>query len=247
MRHPETSLRQAATAVLLRVATTSSSAARGVGVPLPSGRGASTPEEEAVLVPPQCVAAYLGDDTPARVVLWTLVCSSSSPQHHQPFDSRAEQPARVDVSNGDGGSDGGRENGSATTAPSWQFREGVLLVFDGVLKHLVESRLAEMVSGGGVDEPYSTATRNDDGEEERKEEWPAELLDGTPSLGELLMPLLCQAEHALYEADLMRSMASHPQQQPGDDGSLELWRSGSQLLPTIARAMVWWNPRALFR
>lgn len=228
--------------MFLRIATAPSSALRGVGVPLPSGHVASTLGEDFDRGSSQRTAVYFGNDASARVVLWALVCASS--QHHQPLDGRAETTVRAGTNNGDGGNGG--EKGSATT-PSWQFREGVLLVYEGVLKRLVASRLAEFVSGG-EDEPCPTPARDGRNDDEKgcEGEWPAELLHETPSLGELLVPLLSHAEHALYEAELMRSVAGHHQQQ-SSDGSLELWRAGSQLLPTIARAMVWWNPRAILR
>lgn len=236
--HPEASLRQAASAVFLRIATAPSSAATGVGIALPSSRNAATLVEEAVRDPSQW-AAYFSDDASARVVLWALVCASS--QQHQPLDSgRTEQTVRAEANNGDGGG-GGK---GLATPPSWQFREGVLLVYEGVLKRLVEGRLSEIASG--VDEPCSATVHDDDGEGSRGE-WPAELLHATPPLGELLVSLLCQAEDALYGAELMRSMSSHHHQQQPSEGSLELWRTGSQLLPTIGRAMVWWNPRAILR
>lgn len=225
-------------------------------------------EEQDVLGPSQRIAAddcCFGDDASARVVLWGLVRASS--ERHQPPGCRAENTTVcAEVAHGGGAGGGGME---PATAPSWQFREGVLLVYVGVLKHLVEARVAsEIASGGGgggggaEGGPFPPTTahhddRNDDddGEERcrRVEEWPAELLRSTPSLGELLPPLLTEAEHALGEADLMmRSMPlsalSHSQKHPGNQhGSLELWRAGSQLLPAVARAMVWWNPGAIFR
>ena len=222
-----------------------------MAVPRPSGHDAApTPEDEVASSPPRCVAACSGDDASARVVLWALVRSASSRQrHHPPLDCGAEHAARAGANSGGGG--GGGRRGSATTAPpSWQFREGVLLVYEGVLKHLLEVRLAEALSSGDGGNPCPTSARGGNGDDSDGfiGEWPAELLHGTPPVGELLPLLLSQAQHALYAAELMRSAASHPQQehQPGA-GLLELWRSGSQLLPTIARAMVWWNPRAIFR
>eukprot|EP00752_Nemacystus_decipiens_P017850 g16006.t1 len=248
--HPETSLRQAASAVFLRVATDSKSPAGGVVVPaLSSSHGDSTLEEEEVGLGPsqRRAAACFGHDASARVVLWALVRGLSQP-HQQQLGCRAKQvSARAEAGAvyGDGGK-------GSTTRPPWQFREGVLLVYEGILKHLVESRTAETVCGGAVGEPCSE-TFHDDAQDvdnvDDHQEWPAHLLRETPPLGELLVPLLSQAEHALHEAEVMRSTASHPQQQlqEPNDGSLELWRAGSQLLPAIARAMVWWNPTAILR
>lgn len=245
--------------MLLRVATSApppGAGSRGVGISTPSGGGhgaSSTPEEEVVPDPSRHGAAVdFGDDaSAARVVLWGMVRASSQQGHQPPGCGAEEQTARAWATNGDGGGGGGRgdkEKGSAT----WPFLEGVLLVCEGVLKHLVETRMAEVASGG-AGEMCSTAARgahSGSADEGCGGEWPAELLRSTPSLGELLVPLLSQAEHALCEAELMLSMASHhlqQQQQQPRDGSLELWRAGSQLLPTIARAMVWWNPRAILR
>lgn len=250
--HPETSLRQAASAVFLRIAAAPTSAATGLGVPFPSSRAASAVEAKVAFCPSQRCACF-GDHTSARVVLWALaVVRSSSPQD-QRLDCGTDQTVRADETNGDGGGgsgDGGGKGLAAAAAPSWQSREGALLVYEGVLKHLVESRfLMGWTVSDGLDRPCSTTARDgnggDDGEGCRGE-WPAELLRATPSLGQLLVSLLSEAGDALYEAELMRSTGSHPQRQPRD-GSLELWRTGSQLLSTIGRAMVWWNPRAIFQ
>lgn len=94
--------------------------------------------------------------------------------------------------------------------------------------------------------------------------WPLTLVNATPSLGDLLLSLERLAEEALFESELgLREKSDY--YEAGDDGengcstgvenlapgaspggSLELWRAGSQILPSIARAMVWWNPAAIF-
>lgn len=233
--------------MFLRIATAPSGAAAigGAAIPLAPGRVGATLEEDVVLDPPQRRAAYFGHDTSARVVLWALVRASA--QQHLPLDCMAGQPMRAEANNN---SDGGGIKGSAATL-SWQFREGVLLVYEGVLKHLVEGRLAGVVVSGGVGEPsWPTTSRggNGGGGEGCTGEWPAELLHAAPPLGELLVFLLRQVEDVLYGAEMMRSRAtSCPIQQQPSEGALELWRAGSQLLPTIGRAMLWWNPRAIRR
>lgn len=93
--------------------------------------------------------------------------------------------------------------------------------------------------------------------------WSLTLVNATPSLGELLLSLEHLAEEALFESELGLREQSASSVAGGDGkngcstevensstgaspgGSLELWRAGSQILPSIARAMVWWNPAAI--
>lgn len=92
--------------------------------------------------------------------------------------------------------------------------------------------------------------------------WPQALKRATPPLSELLVLLKDHAEIALYNAELglqnqrgdysldetsgrkLTGAMEHTLKVP-PGGLLELWRAGSQLLPSIARAMTWWNPAAL--
>lgn len=93
--------------------------------------------------------------------------------------------------------------------------------------------------------------------------WPTSLVNATPLLSDLLLSLERLAEGALFESErrLREQSASsvardddgkdystemtNNSQRVSPEGSLELWRAGSQILPSIARAMVWWNPAAI--
>lgn len=276
--HPETCLRQAAVAVLIRIATAAMNGPAGI-VPISlSGSGVSSPLAEQGSSPP-ATCDVCGNQYPsARIVISALVCAYSE---RRALRRAAEQGA--DPKGGRGGGGGGRQ-GSAVTL-SWEFREATLLVYEGVLKQMVEGRLAEAFFGndggnrpppplhatvatsslnsvatliGTADgrtsagaaeaaaEDSRTSTAHDvsgSGDKGFVRGWPARLLRSTPPLSELLVSVVRQAEAALNEAERGRS-AGHPQHQPAR-GSVELWRTGSQLVSTVGRAMVWWNPRAI--
>ena len=175
---------------------------------------------------------------------------------------------------------------------SWEQHEGMLMVCEGILKTLVEERIAEIVSGNSdsrvlrttLEMPPAGTTAGRSAPPAMAVEtqsavsttnavaisvsgssycgWPAVLVNATPPLSDLLLSLESLAENALFKAELSLSaqtIAGNGGEEcateaetlalaadfPG--GSLELWRAGSQILPSIARAMVWWNPKAIRR
>lgn len=93
--------------------------------------------------------------------------------------------------------------------------------------------------------------------------WPTSLVNATPLLSDLLLSLERLAEGALFKSE--RKLREHSASSAAQDddgkrcstemtnkslraspgGFLELWRAGSQILPSIARAMVLWNPAAV--
>lgn len=175
--------------------------------------------------------------------------------------------------NHDGGSCcGGGGRGRVT---SWEKHEGVLMVCEGVLKSLVERNMAEVIfpGGSGSRAPLAAAVETQSAMTAARMVvgsaavshccgWPISLVNATPSLSDLLLSLARLAENALFESGLGLGERSASSTAGDDDkdcptggaslalgassgGSLELWRAGSQILPSIARAMVWWNPAAI--
>ena len=158
---------------------------------------------------------------------------------------------------------------------SWEQHEGVIMVCEGILKNLVEKSMAEIVfsSGCGSRVPPAAAVKTQPAVTAARVAvdsvavghccgWPISLINATPSLSDLLLSLERLAEDVLFESEL--GLSEHSAYSgAGDDnkdcstevaslalgaspgGSLELWRAGSQILPSIARAMVWWNPAAI--
>lgn len=164
----------------------------------------------------------------------------------------------------------GDENVTGETVDvTWTFHEGVLMVYEGVLKMMVDRCLAGVVPST-VGEPTATAVTAPSTEVKttfvgatepvvNRCNWPIDLVAATPALRDLLNYVGRQAESALYQAELRREACcvvgetGEPnlttvgnQTSPGS-GTLELWRAGSQLLPTLAKAMAWWNPEGLLR
>lgn len=166
--------------------------------------------------------------------------------------------------------DVGDENATGETADvTWTFHEGVLMVYEGVLKNLVDSCLAGVVPSA-VGEPTATAVTAPSTEVEttfvaatelgaNRCNWPVHLVAATPTLRDLLAYVGRQAESALYQAELRREacrvvggtgepkLTTVGNQMSPASGTLELWRAGSQLLPTLAKAMAWWNPEGILR
>lgn len=151
----------------------------------------------------------------------------------------------------------------------WTFHEGVLMVYEGVLKHMVERCLAGVVPSA-MGAPAPTAATAPTAETEAVSvaatesggdrcNWPVDLVAATPTLRDLLDSVGRQAESALYQAELRRearrvtgekgehNLTTVTNHMSPSDGTLELWRAGSQLLPTLAKAMAWWNPAGLLR
>ncbi|CAM9934815.1 unnamed protein product, partial [Ectocarpus sp. 6 AP-2014] len=277
MGHPETALRQAAGAVLLQIASTTA----------PSRNTAGTVSFE---------DSSQFHHTSARIVLWALLRSSSR-QQQLLVDGDTHPTAPTTTNNRDGAKLG-------STDPSWKLGEGALLVYEGVLKSLVEGRMAQELSGhiiatktSGQHSVEDSAIPSDERGTKADHSgwgWSEEMLHTTPPLGDLLVFLRQEAEDALHEAELLRLNAGHWYRRPheaatscstqtggggdgvrnstttdkertgkqqqqlqqerwqqvngsrhGGGGSLELWRAGSQLLPSIARALLWWNPKAV--
>lgn len=267
----DTALRQAATTVMLRIAKKID----------PSGRRG------------------LAKHQYARVVLWMLVRSWGEqagtfvmppPSTTSPGDTRAS------ISFGDRGQecpmgsrrgctspvgDGWNTPDDEKTPGSWEVRESVLMVYEGVLKSLVESAMSDLVSGGdggggkshyhadsprreAFDEPIVGAATDEDAAQRNCTILSSgeNALEATPSLKEILVSIEGQVEAALLEAEslLIRNQAGRniingpetevvnkPLQEVRSDGGLELRRAGTQLLPSLARAMMWWNPEAIRR
>lgn len=287
MGHPETSVRQAAGAVLLQIASNtppSRNTAGAVGFE-DGGTGAS------------CRDSSQFHHTSARIVLWALLRSSSRQQNLLVHDN-THSTSPTATNNRDGANAGGSGSDSGgDTSPSWKLGEGTLLVYEGVVKSLVEGRMAQELSGHIITNKPNGQHSVDNSaylSDERDSGWSEELLHTTPPLGDLLALLRQEAEDALFEAELLRLNAGHwylrpheaamscstqtgtggdgvtnstttdknrtgkPQQKleqerwqranggrDGCGGSVELWRAGSQLLPSMARALLWWNPKAI--
>ncbi|CAM9574243.1 unnamed protein product, partial [Ectocarpus fasciculatus] len=287
--HPETSLRQAAGAVLLQIASTPPSRNKaGTAVSFEDGG-----------VGAFCRGSSQYHHTSARIVLWALLRSSSR-QQHLLVDGNTHPTSPTATNNRDGSN-----AGNSSTKPSWELGEGTLLVYEGVLKSLVEGRMAQELSGHIIGTKNSRQGLVDDSAtpfDERRTKadrsgwgWSEEMLHTTPPLGDLLVLLRQEAEYALYEAELSRMNVGRWYRRPheaviicstavpggggdalrkstttdeertgkrqqqlqqerwqrvnanrnGGGGALELWRAGSQLLPSIARALLWWNPKAI--
>lgn len=161
------------------------------------------------------------------------------------------------------------------TMVSWEFREGALMVYEGVLKNFMACCMSDVVSGGHsrpddnevIPTPVvfdiagaAAAAAPVDTESMENYGWPAGLIDSTPPMSKILVSIKSQAENALIEAELrlrqrlaifsngeLVGVSVQPLQavQGTPSGALELWRTASQLLPSIARAMTWCNPNAL--
>lgn len=292
MGHPETALRQAAGAVLLQIASTTAPSQNTVGTGSLEDGGLGA----------LCRDSSQFNHTPARIVLWALLRSSSR-QQHLLVDGNTHPTSPTTTNNRDGAYPGSSDSGGSGD-PSWKLGESALLAYEGVLKSLVEGRMAQELSG------HNTATKTSGRHSVEKSVtpsdergtkadhsgwgWSEEMWHTTPPLGDLLALLRQEAEDALHEAELLRLNAGHWYRRPheaatscstqtggggdgvrnstttdkertgkqqqqlqqerwqqvngsrdGGGGSLELWRAGSQLLPSIARALLWWNPKAI--
>lgn len=175
-------------------------------------------------------------------------------------------PGELSDGIGGGGSDNKTETPVTTTTPSSPAIVAAVTAIDHpAAAAAVDDAFATTIHGSNGD--------NNNDEDECKGGWPAGLVHATPPLIELLGPLLSQAKGALYAAELMRLRMNRgchhlePHRQPASvgestvsqdtkrsllemrqqssDGSLELWRTGSQLLPAISRVLVWWNAKAI--
>lgn len=257
----DTALRQAATSVVLRIANKME----------PSGGKGHAKHEY------------------ARVVLWMLVRSwgeQTEPFEMLPPSTTSPGDTRARTSIGDRGKEcpmASRRGclspmGSEWATPddkktsgSWEVRESVLMVYEGVLKRLVEHAMSDLVSGGDGGagrEAFDEVIKGEAADEDAAQRnftilsSRGNAFEATPSLKEILVFIEGQVEAALLEAEslLFRSQAGRkaingeeaegvkkPLQGVRSDGGLELRRAGTQLLPSLARAMMWWNPEAIRR
>lgn len=156
-----------------------------------------------------------------------------------------------------------------TTDVTWTFHEGVLMVYEGVLKQMVDRCLAGDIPSA-VGEPTASAVTAPNAAVETtfvtatepgasRCNWPVDLVAATPTLRGLLDQVARHVESALYQAEFQRescrvvgdtgepNLTTVGTQTSPASGTLELWRAGSQLLPTLAKAMAWWSPEGLLR
>lgn len=257
----DTALRQAATSVVLRIANKTEPS---------GGRGHAKHQY-------------------ARVVLWMLVRSwgeQAGAFEMPPPSTTSPGDTKASISSGDRGKEypmasrrGCSSPGGAgwnipdgeKTSGRWEVRESVLMVYEGVLKSLVERAMIDLVSGGdggGGREAFDEANLGAATDEDAAQRNCTILSRGgnafeaAPSLKQILVSIEGQVEAALLEAEslLFRSQAGRKiineeeaevvnklLQGVRSDGGLELRRAGTQLLPSLARAMMWWNPEAIRR